>query len=199
MKLKGEGGKDGLPVNIKVTVVSGDKFDVDVINTDTIGQLREKISEKMKHPAAFLRLIISGRELKDDTVIIKQARIIGQMLFVTKKVDLKNEDGGNNGGSGAGNTGSNKKTSKGQTPPPAVITEQDEAIFPSRILSKQEYFDQLFQLLNLDELAQRVYTYIYIDGYIHALIFGIHLNHLLNKSFPISLFLFLLPNRFGNC
>lgn len=137
----GKKKESGQPISIQVNIVHGPSFQLEASTTDVLADLRQKISEKLNQPINTLRLISAGRELKDDTETVRQMKLGNQPLFVAKRPQAS--------------------ILEQQSKPSAINqTDIDESILPSRILSKQEYFNQLFELLNSEKIAQKVWDLI---------------------------------------
>eukprot|EP01119_Soliformovum_irregulare_P014939 TRINITY_DN4142_c0_g1_i2.p1 TRINITY_DN4142_c0_g1~~TRINITY_DN4142_c0_g1_i2.p1 ORF type:complete len:2758 (-),score=812.11 TRINITY_DN4142_c0_g1_i2:29-8302(-) len=101
--------------------------------SDTIQSMRDKIMEALKTTEP-IRFIMNGRELKNDSATLAEEKVPGSVVNVIKRMGVSNVP--------------NSKVS---------LTELDPSILPSTLLSQQEYFDQLFGLLNMEFLAQRVW------------------------------------------
>jgi hypothetical protein len=103
---------------------------------------RQKVSDKIDHPASLIRFITSGREVTADLNTLSQEKIQnGQMLYVAKRMGTA--------------AAAEKKPAPISVVSPADV--QDESALPSSILSQQKYFDQLFSILNFSSLAQTVW------------------------------------------
>lgn len=128
----------GAPLTLKMNFMGGNHFELEVFSNDLVKQLKAEVSKKINTPVTLFRLITAGRELTEDEVTLQAARITsGQTIVVMKRPSAKPQP----------------ESSSSQ--PSAQIS--DNEITPSKILSKQEYFNQLFDLLNLAPIAQQVW------------------------------------------
>lgn len=147
----GTGG--GTPINLKVNVVNSISFTLQMNSSDLIGTLKQKISEKLQPPTDMFRMITAGRELTKEDETLTQARFLQYFvnLIHTRIADnhvihvvrrIAKQEGGENK----------------SRPQPKIASQVDlaDSVLPSQILSKQGYFEQLFDLLNLDGVAEKV-------------------------------------------
>jgi len=101
---------------------SSSKYDINVFDTDSVGELRTKISEELKIPIDSFKLTVNGKLLSDDSAILKYSDIRDSRAYIYVH-------------------------SSNLYPIQEVIPKDDSFLLPSTILS-EKYFDQLFQLLN---------------------------------------------------
>lgn len=142
---KKHGGTGGeAPMTIKVNVIGGPPpFELELVSSDTIGVLRQKAADKIEHPSHLVRIIAAGRELVNDSETLIQARLSHQhVIYVTRRVSPPTQ----------------QQDSRPKPKPKQPEPVNDQTILPSQILSKQEYFDQLFQLLHNEDIAQQVHS-----------------------------------------
>lgn len=124
------GGLKGKLIRIPIQIISGPKFELEIYSSDTVATLRQKVAEHIKKDPSLLRIITAGKELHNDNDTLQQARINdGHAVHIIHRVV------------------------KPGTPAAAIQKpkqeEADKRALPSSILSKQQYFEQIFQLLAL--------------------------------------------------
>lgn len=121
-------------------------------SSDTIATLRQKVAEQIKRDPSLLRIIAAGKELQFDTETLQQARISdGHAVHIIQRIV------------------------KPGTPATVAKPRQEEAdkrTLPSSILSKQQYFDQIFQLLTLGGTSAQLVRYKFRHGF--NLVGGLH-------------------------
>lgn len=143
-------------LTLKMNFMGGTPFELEVFSNDTVKQLKNEVSKKVNSPTNHFRLITAGKELVEDDITLQAARLTsGQTIVIMKRPSPKPlpENSSqpniqvfffslfhNN------NDGYQKKKKA-----------SDNEIAPSKILSRQEYFNQLFDLLNLSTIAQQVW------------------------------------------
>ena len=54
------GMKGGTPITIKISVLSGPSFELEMLSSDTVGILRQRVSERIDLPIDLLRFITQG-------------------------------------------------------------------------------------------------------------------------------------------
>jgi ubiquitin carboxyl-terminal hydrolase 34 len=127
----------GMSVTLNVVVLNGNKFSVVMTTADTVGQLRQKIAENMNESADVLRLLTTGKELKNDGDTLADLRLTeNQVVHVTRYM-RRAADG---------------SVEAHARPSPSASTsseKEDDEMLPSRQLAQERYFAQLFDLLIL--------------------------------------------------
>jgi hypothetical protein len=129
----------GIPLVINVGSQTNTKFTLQLYSNDTVGVLRKKIAEYINGSPEYLRLITLGKELTDDNVLLEDLKFVeNQHVYFIKHVK-RNADG------------VVEVVSRPLSTPNTSVTEisVDDPTLPSHILSQDKYFEQLFQLLNL--------------------------------------------------
>ena len=128
----------------------------------------------------MLRMIASGKELKDDNETVASVKIVnGATIYAAKSmkiprnfyllifiIGMKTEE--------------SAVTSVDNQSKPKVITPndiKDEKFMPSYILSKQNYFDQLFALLNIEGVAQKVKNLYFGNNFLVMVITGLGIGY----------------------
>eukprot|EP01087_Luapelamoeba_hula_P004813 TRINITY_DN1477_c2_g1_i2.p1 TRINITY_DN1477_c2_g1~~TRINITY_DN1477_c2_g1_i2.p1 ORF type:complete len:2138 (-),score=282.67 TRINITY_DN1477_c2_g1_i2:109-6522(-) len=135
----GHGHAAGVPIKIVLAALSGAKETIEVSSKETVGVLRQKAAERLKTEPADIRLIYAGKELPVDSHAISAYRIQdGHTVHIVPR--LKDHV----------SSGTNASRAH-RLPPP-----QETRLCPSTILSAQQYFEQLFELLNLDAFTAQM-------------------------------------------
>mmetsp|Transcript_12467 Transcript_12467/g.20271 ORF Transcript_12467/g.20271 Transcript_12467/m.20271 type:complete len:3278 (-) Transcript_12467:248-10081(-) len=148
----------GSRITVSVQVVSGGKFDVPLYANDTIGSLRQNVSDLSGiTPPSMIRLIASGKELKEEFKTLAESKIGDKhTVHATRRMN-KDEAPAVNGLPLKGSRGSGSGMDIDQQGGDKSNLEE-ECFFPTTILSKQQYFDQLFDLLSVEQgIGQKVW------------------------------------------
>jgi ubiquitin carboxyl-terminal hydrolase 34 len=133
----------GIPLLINVGVQNNQRFIIQMYSNDTVGMLRKKIAEQIHELPEYLRLIASGKELSDDNVTLNDLKFVDNQHVYAIRHIKKNADGVNEmvpRPLPPSTAASNKSIANANS---------DDSTLPSRILSQDKYFEQLFQLLNV--------------------------------------------------
>jgi len=73
--MKSKAKKEPLPMKIKVRTPEGKLFDLDVVPTETIDEVKDKVLDKTGIPKDSQRLTLDGKELDDPTRTLKKNKI----------------------------------------------------------------------------------------------------------------------------
>jgi hypothetical protein len=130
----------GIPLNLTVCVVGGNKFTLQMYSNDTVGLLRKKVAEQMNESPDILRLITSGKELLNDNDTLNDLKFVDNQIVHTTRHQKKNANGV---------VETLPRPQLASLSSPTSESGTDDPTLPSRILSQDKYFEQLFQLLNL--------------------------------------------------
>jgi len=146
----------GDPLRIGVLVISGPKFEIETFSNESLGSLKERIMGKIHTLAeeevsgGSMRVMTSGKELKDDSKTMNDLRIEDRQQFhVTRPQKSMLNVSSASGADGA---------SLDSPPIYAPILDLEERQLPNVVLSETLYFDLLFELLSLnDTLSSQVW------------------------------------------
>jgi hypothetical protein len=129
----------GIPIAINVGSQTGIKFPLQLYSNDTVGVLRKKIAEHVNESPEYLRLITLGKELTDDNALLSDLKFVENQHVYFIKHMKRNADG------------AVEVVPRPLPTPNTSVTEisVEDPTLPSHILSQDKYFEQLFQLLNL--------------------------------------------------
>lgn len=118
----------------QIKCVTSGGFEVDVFSSDTVGELREHLAERWDNkPAHMVRIIWTGRELKDDHQTLRDVGVQNNhVVHVTRRMEVE--------------------------PSQAVhslvaAASREPANQPSSFLALPQHFDVLFGLLELGAVA----------------------------------------------
>ncbi|KAL6057498.1 USP domain-containing protein [Balamuthia mandrillaris] len=124
----------GVPLRITCSILAqNEKTSFEMNSHDTVGMLREKLAKDNGKKVEDVRIITAGKELKNDSDTLQASRFVDQqMIHVIWRTNT------------AAKQAKATSASSGKT---------DKNALPSTILSKQEYFELLFGLLNIDNAS----------------------------------------------
>ena len=140
------------PITVKVNL-SNQKFDVNLKSSDTVRTLRSEIATRADCRAEQIRVFVFGHEvtLEQDDLMLEQVKITdGTHAMVQKRPVVPQRS------NVAGPSSSNTTAGAGQLNNHFSNSMVGVDIYPSQILSKQSYFDKLFDLLNFEQFVDQV-------------------------------------------
>eukprot|EP00741_Cyanophora_paradoxa_P020633 tig00021281_g19915.t1 len=149
------GAPRGAPVTVSVSVVgqAAQKIVFQATSMSTVGQIRARVSQEAGIPVALIRLISTGKELKEDGRTLAGA--LGNVSDrVTLHVARRPAPDGGSPAPGADAASSAAAAAAAQPPASAEGAEAG----PGALLASPEHFDCLFGMLRLDpRVAQKVW------------------------------------------